>query len=196
MRLCVDVCLYFCGKEINLESWIQRFFLFRVALTDVAGLLCLENYSLSFNYQIRACHWNNILFTSMHVHVGWEGGGFTLSRLNACFDCIAGITKVLYLSCWPHDIDSIKTGKRLMVNNKIFDVFHGLAVDSCNSDDEILLFQYHIYRSFGPMTRRTVDLSDQWPFGLLVIRTIDPSDQWHNITHRNIDLSDQWAFGL
>ena len=69
----------------------------------------------------------------------------------------------LYLLCWPCDIDSkvIKTGKRVTVNNKLLDVFHGLAVDSCYLDDEISLFRYHIYRSFGPMTLRTVDLSDQ-----------------------------------
>ena len=40
---------------VNLE-FKDDVFWFHVALTDVTGLLCLENDSLSFNNRIRVCH--------------------------------------------------------------------------------------------------------------------------------------------
>ena len=48
------------------------------------------------------------------------------------------------------------------------------------------------------MTFRTIDHSDQWPFGPMTIRTNDPSDHWPFglMSPRTIGHLDQWPFGL
>ena len=47
---------------------------------------------------------------------------------------------------------------------------------------------------FGLMSVRTINLSDQWPFGLLTIRTNGMI--FGPMTLRTTDLSDYWPFGL
>ena len=47
---------------------------------------------------------------------------------------------------------------------------------------------------FGLMSLRTINLSDQWPFGLLTIRTNGMI--FGPMTLRTTDLSDYWPFGL
>ena len=54
--------------------------------------------------------------------------------------------------------------------------FYDRAVDLCNVYDKMSLFLTNvisIYRALVPMTRRTVDISDQWSFW-----SIEHSDQW------------------
>ena len=116
----------------------------------------------------------------------------------------------LYFSYWVQHIDSIKTCQYPTVNSQILIFFHDRAVDLCNLYNEMSLFLTNavlIYRGLGPMTHRTVDISDQWYFGLLIIRTNDPSDHWPLqdtpeyrpfglMTLRTIDHSDQWSVGL
>ena len=46
---------------------------------------------------------------------------------------------------------------------------------------------------FGLMSLRTINLSDQWPFGLLTIRTHEMI--FGPMTLRTTDLSDYWSFG-
>ena len=52
--------------------------------------------------------------------------------------------------------------------------FYDRAVDLCNVYDKMSLFLTNaipIYRALVPMTRRTVDISDQWSFGVLSTQT-------------------------
>ena len=60
-----------------------------------------------------------------------------------------------------------------MVNSQIL-IFYDRAVDLCNVYDKMSLFLTNaipIYRALVPMTRRTVDISDQWSFGVLSTQT-------------------------
>ena len=67
-------------------------------------------------------------------------------------------------SCWAQYTDSIKTCQYPAVNSQILTLYD-IAVDFCkNKHDEMPLFPTNavpIYRALGPMTHRTVDISDQ-----------------------------------
>ena len=103
----------------------------------------------------------------------------------------------------------LKPVNNLRLTVKYWFFFHDRAVDLCNLYNKMSLFLTNAvlnYRGLGPMTHRTVDISDQWYFGLFIIRTNDPSDHWPLqdtseyrpfglLTIRTNGPSDCWPFG-
>ena len=86
----------------------------------------------------------------------------------------------MHFSCWAQYIDSIKNCLYPTVNSQIL-IFY----DTCR-----LLIS--ICRALGPMTQRTVDISDQWSFRLLTI-TSTP-EYWPFIVHyRNAKLFGKYS---